>query len=401
MSDASDAPDTRTPREGTAAIHVRGAERADLPALLALEGHFPGDRLGKASLNRFLVSESAEVWVATERGVVVGDAIVLYRRGFASARLYSIVVDPRWRGRGVAGALLERAERAARERGAVAMRLEVRSDNDGAIRLYRARGYESVGTTDHYYEDGGDAVRMRKRFVAAHAHLERVPYYPQSLDFTCGPAALMMAMRAVGWTAPFSQAEELALWREATTVFMLSGHGGTSAHGLAVAARRRGVRARVWVGDDGVPFLDSVRSPEKKTVIAVAHRAFEAALADDPDAVRVGDFGERDVVEQLRGGRIPLVLVSGWRFHAEKVPHWVAVTGWDDDHLYVHDPLVPEGTQRADAVHLPLPRRHFAALARYGRARHRAMVVVGPLEPGRTGGGQVRRSPKAASPSTK
>ena len=401
MSQASSARRTLAPREASAALEVRRADRGDLASLLALEAHFPGDRLGKASLKRFLTSERTDVWVAMADGAVIGDAIVLYRRGFASARLYSIVVDPERRGRGVAGALLERAERAARERGAVAMRLEVRSDNHAAIGLYLARGYESVGTTDHYYEDGGDALRMRKRFVAAHAHLERVPYYPQSLDFTCGPAALMMAMRAVGWSTPFSQAEELALWREATTVFMLSGHGGTSAHGLAVAARRRGVHARVWVGDDGVPFLDSVRSEEKKTVIGVAHRAFEAALAGDPDAVRVGDFGERDVIEQLRDGRVPIVLVSGWRFHAEKVPHWVVVTGWDDEHLYVHDPLVPEGTERADALHLPLPRRQFAGLARYGRARHRAMVVVGPDDHGRKRAGQARRSPKAASPSTK
>ncbi len=379
---------------------MRAAERPDLPALLALEAYFPGDALGRVSLTRFVTSDSAEVWVAEEAGSVVGDAIVLYRRGFDTARLYSIVVAPASRGRGIAGALLDQAESAARLRGAVAMRLEVRTDNRAAIGLYEARGYEVVGTTHGYYEDDSSALRLRKRFAAARAHLLPVPYYPQSLDFTCGPAALMMAMRAVGWTTPFSQAEEVALWREATTVFMLTGHGGTSAHGLAVAARRRGVRARVWTGDDAVPFLDSVRQDEKKTVIALSHRAFVAALADDPEAVRIGEFGERDVVAQLQAGVVPIVLVSGWRFHAEKVPHWVVVTGWDDDYLYVHDPLVPEGRQRADALHLPLPRRQFAALARYGRARHRAMVLVGPARRGGRGS-QATRSPKAASPSTK
>jgi ribosomal protein S18 acetylase RimI-like enzyme len=381
-------------------VEVRRAERSDLPAMLALEEHFPGDKLGRSSLTRFLSADSAEVWVATEAGAVVGDAIVLYRRGFDTARLYSIVVDPRFRGRGIAGALLEQAEAAARIRGAVAMRLEVRSDNRAAIGLYEARGYEAVGTTDGYYEDDSSALRMRKRFAAAQAHLLPVPYHPQSLDFTCGPAALMMAMRAVGWTTPFSQAEEVALWREATTVFMLSGHGGTSAHGLAVAARRRGVRARVWTRDDAVPFLDSVRQEEKKTVIALSHRAFVAALADDPEAVRIGEFSDRDVVAHLQAGAVPIVLISGWRFHAERVPHWVVVTGWDDDYLYVHDPLVPESSQRADALHLALPRRQFAALARYGRARHRAMVLLGPARR-RGRRSQATRSPNAASPSTK
>jgi len=381
-------------------VEVRRAERADLRSMLALEAHFPGDKLGRSSLARFVAADSADVWVATEAGSVVGDAIVLYRRGFHTARLYSIVVDPRFRGRGIAGALLEQAEAAARIRGAIAIRLEVRSDNQAAIGLYEARGYEVVGTTDRYYEDDSGALRLRKRFVAAQAHLLPVPYYPQSLDFTCGPAALMMAMRAVGWTTPFSQDEEVAVWREATTVFMLSGHGGTSAHGLAVAARRRGVRARVWTRDDAVPFLDSVRQEEKKTVIALSHRGFVAALADDPESVRIGEFGERDVVAHLQAGVVPIVLISGWRFHAERVPHWVVVTGWDDDHLYVHDPLVPDGSQRADALHLPLPRRQFAALARYGRARHRAMVLLGPASR-RSRGSQSTRSPKAASPSTK
>ena len=43
--------------------------------------------------------------------------MVLYRRGFRSARLYSMIVKPGWRGRGVASALLRAAEESARERG--------------------------------------------------------------------------------------------------------------------------------------------------------------------------------------------------------------------------------------------------------------------------------------------
>ncbi len=359
------------------AVQLRPAASGDVAALLALEAAFPGDRLRRASLAQFVASDSVDVWVAEVAGAVVGDAIVVYRRGFHAARLLSLVVAPAHRGQGVGAALLRHAERAAARRGCVAMRLEVRADNRAARRLYQTHGYQTMGTTAGYYEDGSAALRMRKRFVAAQAQLLRVPYYPQSLDFTCGPAALMMAMRAVGWPTPLSRAEELAIWREATTVFMLSGHGGTSAHGLAVAARRRGIPARVWVGDADVPFLDSVRQLEKKTVIALAHEAFERALAADPSAVTVGHFGDLELVAQLRQGVVPVLLVSGWRFHAEKAPHWVVVTGWDERHVYLHDPLVPASTERADAVHLPFARSDVARLARYGRARHRAMVLVG------------------------
>ncbi|MDF1521283.1 MAG: peptidase C39 family protein, partial [Trueperaceae bacterium] len=327
---------------GVATLHVRRATRADVDALLRLEMAFPSDRISRASFLRFLDATTANAWVAVvldaagsapaaaaapER--VVGDAIVTYRRGFHGARLISLVTDPAHRGRGVASALLAAAEAAAHERGCVSVRLEVRVDNEAAIALYRRRGYEVVGTTDDFYEDGSDALRMRKRLRGDHARLLNVPYRPQSLPFTCGAASLQMAMRSLGHATSLGPAEELALWREATTVFMLAGHGGTSAHGLAVAALRRGFDAEVWVERRGVPFLDTVRDAAKKQVIALAHAGFLAEFERFGGRERVGEFGVEDVVAQLRAGRVPLVLVSGARLYAERIPHWVVATGWD------------------------------------------------------------------------
>ncbi len=73
---------------------------------------------------------------------------------------------------------------------------------------------------------------------------------------------------------------------------------------------------------------------------------------------------------------MPVVLVSGYRLYEERVPHWVVITGFDDDHLYLHDPNVPEHAERADSVHLALRRDVFDAVSRYGRARHRSMVLI-------------------------
>ncbi len=42
------------------------------------------------------------------------------------------------------------------------LRLCVRLDNDGAIRLYEQEGYLRVGTWTKYYNDGGDALVMEK-----------------------------------------------------------------------------------------------------------------------------------------------------------------------------------------------------------------------------------------------
>lgn len=355
---------------------VRHAARRDLESLVKLEEGFPGDRISRASLSRLLSRESAEIFVAESGSEVVGDAIVLFRSGFKTARLYSMIVSPDWRGRGVARSLLAAAETAARERGSVSLRLEVREDNRPAIALYRNHGYQVVGAASDYYEDGGGAVRMRKRFLPGGATLLGVPYYPQSLDFTCGPACLMMAMRHHGYPVPLERWLELTLWREATTVFMLSGHGGCSAHGLAVAALRRGFQATVVSPDTGIPFLDSVRDAEKKDVIQLSHETFQRELKALGGQVDHRQFGVQDVVAALRRGSVPIVLVSGYRLYAEKMPHWVVVTGYDEENLYIHDPVVLEHDGRLGSVNLALPRSEFDQVSRYGRARHRSMVVV-------------------------
>ena len=361
-------------------VTVRRAERRDLDVLVALESGFPGDRMSKVSLARLLSRDSAEVLVAevaTDAGTeVVGDVVLLFRRGFKSARLYSMIVKAQWRGKGVARALLREAEQLAQERGSVSMRLEVREDNPTAIALYRNAGYEVGGKTSDYYEDHSTALRMRKRFRQGGATVLGVPYYSQTLEFTCGPASLMMAMRYHGYPVPLERWLELALWREATTVFMLAGHGGCSAHGLAAAALRRGFKTTVLTRDANVPFLDSVRDEEKKEVVRIAHETFEREIRALGGRQELRDFGADDVVRALKQGAVPLVLISGYRFHDARMPHWVVITGFDDDHLYLHDPIVPDEGGRAESVNLAIPRKEFDAVSRYGRAQHRSLVLI-------------------------
>lgn len=149
-------------------VAVRAAESGDLDELVRLEQLFPSDRIARDSLSRLIGRQSASVLVAVgQDGEVIGDAIVLYRRGFRSARLYSMVVAPAWRGHGVAASLLQAAEDGAAERGYRQMRLEVRDDNTPAINLYRSHGYQVVGRKQRYYEDESAALQMRKDLSGA------------------------------------------------------------------------------------------------------------------------------------------------------------------------------------------------------------------------------------------
>jgi ribosomal protein S18 acetylase RimI-like enzyme len=357
-------------------LTIRRAILEDIPILLELEQTFPSDRLEKSNFRYFLTKAKADIWIAEENGIVLGDAVVLYRQGFHSARLYSIVVSPKARGKGIGAKLLARCEAAAKERGCITLRLEVRADNDAAINLYRSRGYDLTARTDDYYEDGSTALRMRKRLNKTPAVLLEVPFYAQTLDFTCGPACLIMAMRYLGSNKKMTRVLETELWREATTIFMMSGHGGCSAEGLAVAALKRGYDATIYTRDTNIPFVDSVRAKSKKEIITLSHQEFVQDIKKLGGDIRVGNFTDADVMEAINQGHLPLLLVSSYSLYDKKVPHWVVISGFDDEHLYLHDPWIPKGLERADALHLPLKRKDFDKVSRFGKARHRYMVVL-------------------------
>jgi len=153
-----------TPMPATAAVRVRRAELSDLDDLVALEEQsFAGDRLSRAQYRRHLDSESAQVLVASaNHRRFLGTAVVFFRKGSKVARLYSIATRAEARGKGVGSALIEAAELAARRKRRHALRLEVRTDNHAAIRLYERLGYTRIGHYASYYEDGADAWRYEK-----------------------------------------------------------------------------------------------------------------------------------------------------------------------------------------------------------------------------------------------
>lgn len=147
-------------------MHLRPAHAGDLDALVRLEQYFPSDRLSRARFRYLLRHGHADIHVCEHEGGITGNAVVLYRRGTEIARLYSLVVHPDHRRRGIAGMLLQIAEAAAAARGCRAMRLEVRPDNLSAFRFYRNAGYRVNGKIEDFYEDGSVALRMGKHLVA-------------------------------------------------------------------------------------------------------------------------------------------------------------------------------------------------------------------------------------------
>jgi ribosomal-protein-alanine N-acetyltransferase len=143
---------------------LRAARAADLPDLLALEARFPGDRLSARQFRHHLHSPRARLRVLPDAGTLLGYHLLLTRAGSRWARLYSLVVDPAARGRGLGRILLADAEAQARRAGCRGLRLEVRQDNVAANALYAAAGYRRLAALPGYYQDGGGGWRLAREF---------------------------------------------------------------------------------------------------------------------------------------------------------------------------------------------------------------------------------------------
>lgn len=112
--------------------------------------------------------EASELLVIEDAGAIVGACVVDNADDPAYAVvpwgvdvpqsevgvLHLVAVDPAHRGRGLAGALVEDAISLARERGFKALRLDVWTNNDAAVRLYERHGFVDRGVFTLAYGDG-------------------------------------------------------------------------------------------------------------------------------------------------------------------------------------------------------------------------------------------------------
>ncbi len=364
---------------------LRHARPTDLDALVALEDRaFDGDRLSRRSFKRFLDRKrTSDLLILEQDGVLLGYALVVYRSGTALARLYSIAVDPACKGRGLGARLLGEAECAAFGRDCAVMRLESRPDNTAAIGLYRGRGYRQFDVLEDYYEDHASALRFQKWLVTeppgpGAATGRSVPYYPQTTEFTCGAAAMMMGMAAFDPALALDRRLELRLWREATTIYMTSGLGGCDPMGMAVALARHGYAAEVFVNSSEVLFLDSVRDPEKRAVMTVAQEDFRDQAKALGVAVYNRALSRGELRDLLDHGAVVLVLLSQYRMLRSRAPHWVTAFAHAGQRIFIHDPwLEPDDHETPmAAAALPIPEDEFDRMACYGKSRLRAAVVI-------------------------
>lgn len=361
-------------------IIIRPVRREDEPALLLLEkASFSSDRLSKRRMRHWIQADNRLFLVATRNNILLAYCLILLHNGTRLARLYSIAVAEAARGQGVGQSLLSEAEEQAADLGRLFMRLEVARNNTSAIVLYERMGYVTFGSIHDYYEDHEDALRMQKRirYIPANLLTRETPWFQQTTDFSCGPAALMMAMASLDRSRAMTQIEELTLWRESTTIFMTSGHGGCHPAGLALAAARRGYRAEVYTNQKQAAFVEGVRNPQKRAILELVDHDYWVQAHMAGITIQRSEIRQEHIAAHLNSQGAIIMLISTYRMDGKKAPHWVTVTGMDDQCIYVHDPDPTDAVQiEIDCQHIPIARADFEKMSGFGRQRLRTAVLI-------------------------
>jgi len=361
-------------------VSLRPARAEEIGAMLALENElFATDRISARSFREFLRSASTSVVVAERDGAVAGYAIVLFRRNTSVARVYSIAVASNARGQGIGEKLMLALEATARERDALFMRLEVRPDNEPALALYKRLGYRAFGRFLDYYGDHSDAIRFEKSLLShAPVSARQVRFYAQTTEFTCGPAAMMMALAAAGRPVAFDRRTEIDLWRRSTTIFMATGPGGCEPLGMAVTLAVEGLAPRVYINQQGPLFLDSLRTPWKREIMELVQGEFRGRAARLGIPVHYYPLPLDSLRDALKRGATAIVLISAYRMYHERTPHWLLAYDCDDHYVYAHDPWVDSDSYDValSKAAVAIPIEQFERMSVYGKSRLRAAVIV-------------------------
>ena len=142
-------------------MQIREWTKEDVDVLAEMEERCFKEPWTKEMLSDCLRYPIYNCFLAEEGGQVCGYCCLI--TVYEDAEVGNIAVDKLFRGRGIAQALMQAMHERAKERGATQCLLEVRVSNTPAISLYQKFGYEIYGVRARYYEDGEDALVMKKR----------------------------------------------------------------------------------------------------------------------------------------------------------------------------------------------------------------------------------------------
>lgn len=151
-------------------VRIRAAQPGDRRAVRALCARIWSDDYVAAVFDTWVRDRKGRLWVATLDRRVIGIAKLTLSRD-REAWLHGLRVDPRYRRRGVARALLQHRLERARRLGARVARLDTAEDNIAVHRLMRRFGFHRLARVSHYSAQASPGERPR---LATRAELAAV-----------------------------------------------------------------------------------------------------------------------------------------------------------------------------------------------------------------------------------
>lgn len=163
-----------TPAPAKPEVQLVPMRRRHLRAVLRIETQvYPRPWSLSLFLGELTLRATRAYVVARVDGEVVGYGGLMM--SCDDAHLTTLAVDPAWHRRGIGSQLLAHLARAAVDRGARHLTLEVRVSNTAAQALYRRFGFCPEGVRRNYYEETNeDALIMWAHDIDAPAYAERL-----------------------------------------------------------------------------------------------------------------------------------------------------------------------------------------------------------------------------------
>lgn len=143
------------------AVQIRTFRDGDLERVLAVERTTFAEGPYTKAMFRELHRDCGRLFfVAVRLRRIVGYMVTCVDKG--QAELVSIGVAPKCQKAGIGTRMMEHTLAALDERGIRRMDLTVRTTNKDGVRFYRRFGFRLAGRIHRYYEDDGDAFRMKR-----------------------------------------------------------------------------------------------------------------------------------------------------------------------------------------------------------------------------------------------
>ena len=171
-----------------------------------------------------------------------------------------------------------------------------------------------------------------------------VPYFKQTRFSTCGPAALMMVMKYWDNSIELSRKFENKIWINSNPVIFF---GGTLQFGLSKTASKMGFKVEIYqktkISDSRT--LGLLPLIEKNFIRKLKKLKIKIHYQKDIFVI-IFDLIKKDIP--------PIVFVNLKEIIDENVLHWLVVTGYDENNIFVNDPYIPYGFSNSDKKNYPV-----------------------------------------------